>query len=222
MGLNTSSDIGVLVRSPGWDAVARHLEQARSLLPVKTPLLAKPGQPDPAFLHAHDTLGGVPPRRKPFADMECGEREQMLGHIYAATREALIIAVELQESAALDGRSTTPPQALLEWRSLREVLRQELGLIHRYSELLGLCDPAGQLMEIHEIAWRVCRLPGTDPVLRHVNAMAGGANLDFDVDDPFVARIRRTPQDDRVTAAQLEAQQSEGGERHSRMKHPHG
>ncbi len=172
------------------------------------PLLQKGGTHlDPDYYRAHQVLCGYA-RREGEVDPERQDvYTQASNHINWATRYALAIVLHSFGSSAHDTENNPFPWDTDFAQSYNRqcLLDTELRLVHRYSELLGLCDPSGQLMEIFEIARRRCCLPGTDPVLRNVNEMASGFRLDFNVDDPHVTRIKRSLRDSRITAEQMES-----------------
>lgn len=201
------TDLGAEARDPRWTRVAEQLGQARELLvPNKRLLLPSGSAVDAEILAAHESMKGVPRRINAASIDSMSVSEQVLQHVYSATRNALRITLEIRGTDALDERNELKTEPLpTEPQVLLAVLNRELELIHQYSELLGLADPAGQLMEIHSIARDTCALPGTDPVLKHANAMASGHNLDFDIDDAVrdTTRITRSPDDVRATASQM-------------------
>jgi hypothetical protein len=201
------TEIGADARDSRWNRVAEQLEQARLLLPAENRLLTPSGRTvDADLLAAHESMKGLPRRIGAVSLDSMSALEQMLQHVYGATRNALHIALTMRGAEALDGRNEFRTEPLpTEQQALLQVLNRELELIHQYSELLGMADPAAQLLEIHSIARDTCALPGTDPVLKHANAMASGHNLDFDIDDAVwdVTRIPRFLDDTRGTALQM-------------------
>ncbi|PIQ76775.1 hypothetical protein COU78_04250 [Candidatus Peregrinibacteria bacterium CG10_big_fil_rev_8_21_14_0_10_49_24] len=200
------TELGASARDPLWNRVAEQLGQARLLLPAEKHLLLPSGRHvDTDFQAAHESMRGLPKNASALSMYKLSAYEHMLQHVYGATRNALRIALTMRGTAALDEQNECKTEPLPnDTDSLLKIVHRELELIHRYSELLGLSDPAGQLMEIHSIARETCALPGTDPVLVHANNMASGPNLDFDIDDVDTTRIPRFPDDTRVTAMRLE------------------
>lgn len=203
------TEFGAEARDPRWDRVAEQLEQARLLLPEGRRLVMPSGRAiDADYLKEHESMTGIPRPFNSSSIESMSPMQRMLQHVYGATRNALRIALTMRGTDALDVRNEGRAEPLpSDAETLLPILHRELELIHRYSELLGLCDPVAQLMEIHSIARETCALHGTDPVLVHANNMASGHNLDFDIDDPDTTRIPRFPDDRRATAAKLTAAQ---------------
>jgi hypothetical protein len=199
-------------QTPTWDDIAFCLESATEHMPKNTSLLSSEEPPKPLefFKKAHDYMNGIAKHR--FAQIallrengvkvhmgELSGCENMINDVYLATRGALLMAIELQGKMRPAGIEREYTVAELSDRKLlMQLLNRELRDIHTYSDRIGLCDPAGQLIEIFEIA-RLHQLHGSERVMRALNNMSCGHNLDFDIDDFDKTRIKRSVSDDRIS-----------------------